>query len=151
MIHLIDIERKEVAEQILSIQIPAYKVEAELIGFDGIPQLQDTMETIQKCNEVFYGYFLRDRLVGAISYKLEDEIVDIHRLIVHPDHFRKGIGRELVGFLLNEIAGSRKVIVSTGAKNLPAKRLYLKLGFEEKKDVEVASGVFITLLEKEEC
>lgn len=148
MIRLIDVTNQEMAKSLLEVQLPAYKVEAELIGFDGIPALKDTVETLSNCGETFYGYFIDEELAGAISYKEDEEMVDIHRLIVHPDHFRKGIGKELVSYILDIVACGRKVIVSTGAQNYPAMQLYRSLGFEEKKDVEVGPGIFVTLLER---
>ncbi|RAP78646.1 GNAT family N-acetyltransferase [Paenibacillus montanisoli] len=141
----LDLTDHRQAEQLLEVQLPAYRIEAELIGFDGIPGLRDTADTLRVCDEVFYGCFEDGVLAGAISYKAEDGIVDIHRLVVHPSYHRRGIGERLVRFVLEQFRGRvTAFIVSTGAANLPAKRLYAKLGFEEVRDVEAAPGLFIT-------
>ncbi|HEU4965088.1 MAG TPA: GNAT family N-acetyltransferase, partial [Bacilli bacterium] len=60
----LDLTDKKEAMQLLAVQIPAYRVEADLIGFDGIPPLHDTLETLQACGESFYGAFLDGELVG---------------------------------------------------------------------------------------
>ncbi|RCW76869.1 hypothetical protein [Saliterribacillus persicus] len=46
MIKEICISERKNAEQVLGIQIPAYRVEAELIGSYDIPLLKDTVDTL---------------------------------------------------------------------------------------------------------
>lgn len=137
-----------IAQKILNVQIPAYEIEADIINFYEIPQLKDTVETIRTCNEIFLGYMIEEELVGAISYTADQNHIDICRLVVHPNHFRKGVAGSLVGYVIENVVKGKKVTVSTGAKNIPAKKLYSKFGFLEVKDIEVAPNVFITLLEK---
>ncbi len=86
--------------------------------------------------------------MGAISYKREDEALDIHRLVVHPDHFRKGIARALVEHIEGLAGTAARIVVSTGAKNVPAKHLYRSLGFKEVREAEVAPNLRITFFEK---
>ncbi len=135
-------------DKILEIQIPSYQVEAKLLSFDGIPGLIDTIDSLSKVNETFYGYFIGHELCGAISFIAEDGVLDIHRLIVHPNHFRKGIARSLLQFVLSEIPGINNWIVQTGAKNLPAVNLYLKTKFRIKKKFEVAPGIELIQFER---
>lgn len=146
MISELDVKNKETAKKILDIQIPAYKVEAEIINFDGIPQLKDTVETIIKSDETYLGYMIDDVLVGFISYTYNQGLFHICRLVVDPNHFRKGIAKSLLGYLIKNVIKGFKATVSTGAKNFPAKNLYKMYGFYEAKDIEVAPNVFITLL-----
>jgi ribosomal protein S18 acetylase RimI-like enzyme len=80
--------------------------------------------------------------------KRTSSILDIHRLVVHPAYFRRGIGKTLVQFVEQVEDGIETIIVSTGAKNVPAKRLYTQLGFVEKKEEEVIPGLIISLFEK---
>ncbi|SDX14449.1 GNAT family N-acetyltransferase [Paenibacillus sp. CF384] len=147
MIKELNLLDPSVAQQLLDVQLPSYRIEAELIGFDGIPGLHDTIEKLGKCQETFFGCYVEGELAGAISYKLEDNgsVVDIHRLIVHPNYSRRGIGERLVRFILDSFRNQAKsFIVATGAANTPAKRLYAKLGFEVVRDVEAVPGLFIT-------
>ncbi|AKF95011.1 N-acetyltransferase [Brevibacillus halotolerans] len=148
MITNLHVSDEEIAKKILNVQIPAYKIEAEIIHFYGIPQLKDTVETIRTCNENFLGYMLDEELAGVISYTVDQNHMEICRLVVHPNHFRKGIARSLVGYVIENVAKGKKTTVSTGAKNIPAKKLYSMFGFIEVQDIEVAPNVFITLLEK---
>lgn len=164
------------ARQLLDLQQLSYQVEASLIGYADLPPLKDTLETLRSSNEQFYGYFDRETLVGAISYESEGISVkcrecdkggrhsqgltparflderarkglDICRLVVHPEFFRRGIG----GKLLRKIEGLEDpelMTVWTGSKNTPALELYKRFGFVALEEREVAPGVFVTYLKK---
>lgn len=148
MIRRLHLQDMHQARQLLEVQRAAYLVEAELIGSFDIPPLHEDMETLQQTGETFYGYWVEEVLAGAISYKRTSSILDIHRLVVHPAYFRRGIGKNLVQFVEQVEDGIETIIVSTGAKNVPAKRLYTQLGFVEKKEEEVIPGLLISLFEK---
>lgn len=148
MIKKIDITDPKIAEEVLSVQLPSYQVEAELIGFHDIPPLKDTVSTLQRCGENFYGCYVDGELGGVISIKVEEELIDIHRLMVHPKHFRKGIAKRLLEFIGSDGEGEGKLIVSTGSKNAPAIYLYEKSGFVKTGEVKVMEGLSITSFEK---
>lgn len=147
MIREVNHRNEYTAKSIQRIQRPAYLVEADLMGFRGIPQLNESILEIQNSGETFWGYIEQDRLMGFISYKEEGNIIDIHRLVVDPKQFRRGIGRQLLGSLMNKFEGL-EFIVSTGKMNKPAKNLYTSFGFIETEDFEVAPGIFCTTLKK---
>ncbi|SEM58592.1 GNAT family N-acetyltransferase [Paenibacillus sp. OV219] len=149
MIAAIDLNDEPQVRELLNVQLLSYNVEARLIGFYDIPGLRDTVDTLQACGEQFFGYWQQDALAGAVSFKDENGCIDIHRLVVHPDFFRRGIGEQLVSHVLDTFQHrAARFIVSTGAANLPAIRLYTKLGFVEQRKVEVAPGFFIAEFEK---
>lgn len=136
------------ANLILNVQLPAYKVEAKLINFEGIPQLKDNVESIRDSKEIFIGYVIENELKGFLAYTEDDNEFQICRLVVHPSSFKRGIARKLVNYFLNEISNKKKVIVSTGSDNLPAINLYKTSGFKFHKKIEVAPNFFISLFEK---
>ncbi len=146
MIRELNNKNMKTAEKILAVQLPAYKVEADIMNFDGIPQLQDTVDSIIQSNETFVGYMAEDELAGFISYTNDEGLFQICRLVVDPHHFRKGIANSLLGHFLENVSKECQIAVTTGSKNVPAKNLYKKYGFFEVKDIEVAPNVFITLL-----
>ncbi|WP_214480186.1 GNAT family N-acetyltransferase [Bacillus sp. SM2101] len=148
MIKKLDIRNSLIATELLNVQLVSYEVEAKIIDYKNLPPLNDTTEAIMSCGEEFYGYYVNERLAGAISFKLYDNMLDIHRLFVHPDFFRAGVGRALVQYTLNNYQNVDKYIVRTGKMNTPAKNLYSKLGFVEIKDEQVAPNLFITVFEK---
>ena len=73
MITTIDHRDESTAKAIQSIQRPAYRIEAELMGFDGIPHITETVEEIQQSSEIFLG-FTEGYLKGFILYYLELKI-----------------------------------------------------------------------------
>ena len=79
---------------------------------------------------------------------MEEETIDIHRVMVHPDFFRRGIAMTLLEHVELIEKESSKIIVSTGAANLPAVRLYEKLGFGQQKDSIVGDGLRIANFHK---
>lgn len=144
MIIALNHQDKQTAEKIQQIQQAAYRVEAELMGFFGIPQLRETICEIQNSTELFIGYN-EEQLRGVLSYKVEEGVIDIHRLVVDPAHFRKGIGRELLSEVLKKYR-AHDVKVSTGSANHPAISLYKLFGFQEIGVIEVAPDIYCTQL-----
>ena len=148
MIHNIDLHNPDHLDKVITLQRVSYLIEAEIIDFYEIPPLVETREELIHCGEHFVGYFIDDVLAGFLSYTEEDHVLDICRVAVHPDHFRKGIANSLLKQVLS-LPGIQKAIVSTGKKNLPALRLYQKHGFVIVGDKEIGNGIFLTNLEKE--
>ncbi|WP_286183187.1 GNAT family N-acetyltransferase [Bacillus sp. ISL-55] len=134
--------------EVLDLQRSSYKIEACLIGTDEIPPLKETFEQLQDCGETFIGCFIEGRLAGAVSFKKEGEVIDIYRVMVHPDFFRRGIARKLIT-QLEQIEHS-EMIVSTGAANTPAVKLYGKLGFERQEDSVVGNGLVLANFKKQQ-
>jgi GNAT superfamily N-acetyltransferase len=150
MIHKLHSSSFEVAASILQIQIPSYKVEADYLNSTAIPRLYDTVNDIQSCVETFYGYFSEDKLVGFISFIQEAKLIDIHRLVVSPDFFKKGIATKLLLYIFNMFPSSMTYIVQTGKANTPALALYKKHSFIEVTDTTLPDGLILTQLKKTE-
>ena len=110
--------------------------------------LKDTIGSLKECDEHFYGYHINDVLTGIISYKIIENVLDIHRVAVHPRFFRMGIAGKLVSFIEELESNINKVVVCTGKKNLPAVNLYLKNGYQKTKDIEIIKDIYITEFEK---
>ena len=140
----LDVTDRPVAAEVLALQRRAYRIEADLIGSDGIPPLTETLEELRTSGEIFLGAFVDDDLAGAISWRLQGETLDVHRLVVDPGRFRGGIGTALLRAALAAEPEARHAILQTGAANDPAKRLYRREGFEELDEVEVAPGLRVT-------
>ena len=131
----------------MTIQHAAYAVEAELIGFDGIPPLQEDLAGLMASTEHWLGRYDGAVLVGAVAYELTDDSVDISRLIVDPAYARRGHGRALLDHL-DQLEPRPVSLVSTGSANTPAITLYKARGYTETDQVEVAPGVYVTQLRR---
>jgi ribosomal protein S18 acetylase RimI-like enzyme len=139
----LDLSDVRIAARLVELQRESYAVEADLIGSRDIPPLRETLEDLQGSGEAFLGAFLDGHLVGAISWRLLGETLDIHRLVVDPPHFRRGIGVSLVRAALAAEPLATGAIVQTGADNEPARALYVGEGFQKIDEVEVAPGLRI--------
>ena len=107
------------AVRVVALQRVSYAVEAALIGTFDIPPLREMMHDLACCGETFYGYFAAGELVGVVSRKMETGVVDVHQLVVHPEHFRKGIAGSLLKHIEDTEAYLSSIVVSTGSKNPP--------------------------------
>jgi ribosomal protein S18 acetylase RimI-like enzyme len=147
MIKVLDHTDLRIAEDIVRIQRASYIVEAKLIDFMQIPPLLELPQDIIGSEETYYGYYVEDVLAGIISYTIEKDFLDICKVAIHPDFFKRGIATQLIRFV-EQAEGIKNIIVSTGLKNSPAVNLYTSLGFVKTHECEVAQGVFIVKFEK---
>ncbi|MFT9494394.1 GNAT family N-acetyltransferase [Anaerosolibacter sp.] len=148
MIRELNLQDNKMVQDILDIQIPAYQMEAASIEYWEIPPLKDTLETLKASSESFYGYFEEEKLLGVIAYMVEGDVMDICRLVVHLDYFRRGIAKKLLMYVETNVTGIKRIKVSTGSKNTRAIKLYKSQGFEECQVVEVEEGLKITEFQK---
>ncbi|MXQ52938.1 GNAT family N-acetyltransferase [Shimazuella alba] len=146
MIKHLDITDRHIANQVLQVQIPAYQVEAQIVGLDEIPPLKDTVDSLQSSKEDFLGYYESEILVGVISFRVMKEVLDIHRVVVHPSYFRRGIGRTMIQYLLdkykNQVKGCK---VQTASANTPAINLYQSLGFQKLEQFMISPPLSLTV------
>jgi phosphoglycolate phosphatase len=149
MIQMIDITKESGALKVLQLQHQSYRIEAKLIEFDELPPLRDTLADLQQSGETFYGFYEQNDLYGVISFKYNHGIFDIHRLMVHPDHFKRGIAKKLLHNLEMQGKNGESLVVSTGSKNTPAIDFYIKCGFEVNGEKEIIQGLWLTSFKKE--
>ncbi|MFD5634005.1 GNAT family N-acetyltransferase [Streptomyces sp. NPDC127077] len=124
----------------------SYAVEAELIGFDGIPALTETLEEMRAQPLRWLGMVTRDgRIAAFVAWRrlAGEDGIDIDRVCVDPEWFRRGLARKLLDHLLAQLAPGEKALVSTGADNRPAICLYERLGFTRVGTVRPAPGLLL--------
>lgn len=144
MLRPIDLFDDIVAERVVTIQRESYRIEADLIGFEQIPPLHESVSDVRGLNLRWMGSWVDELLVGLIAWSETVEICEIDRLAVHPEYFRRGHGRAL----LEPLTVHNTVEVSTGTKNIPALRLYESLGFVAVDYFEIAPAVTMTKLRR---
>ncbi len=136
----IDISDREVAGRVLRVQRLAYRVEADLIGFDQIPPLTETLEDLMAADLRWLGVLLSGEVVAAMATTEESGTVDIDRLVVAPAFARRGLGSALIESLGLDCA----VTVSTGSGNTPARLLYESKGFTLTGESSPTPGLSVT-------
>jgi len=134
------------ATEILRVQKLSYQVEAKIIEFEGIPGLKETIDDITKSEETFIGMTSDDQLVGFLSFTMDETMIDICKLVVHPSNFKQGIASKLISYLISNYSDSRTIIVHTGTKNSPAINLYKKYHFIESEQFLIEDTLSITRL-----
>lgn len=139
----------EIAAALLSLQRASYEVEARLISFDGIPPLRERVEDVMALDLTILAVIESDVPTAMLGYLRDGDIVDIDRVAVHPDHFRRGLARTLFEALHARESDAARFNVSTGRDNEPARFLYRRMGYLETGDVVLPEGVVITQLDRE--
>lgn len=124
------------------LQRAAYAVEAELIGDDRIPALLEEPDELV-ARPLRWAVAEDDGVVlGAIAWQETADVVDVDRLVVDPAAHRRGVGRALVGWLVDRATG-REVVVGTGRDNRPARALYEQAGFLPTGEREALPGLWV--------
>ncbi|MFD3698716.1 GNAT family N-acetyltransferase [Streptomyces sp. NPDC058646] len=121
----------------------AYAVEAELIGFDGIPALGESLVQMRAHGLNWVGAVADGgELAGFLAWEEQGAGgVGIDRLCVDPAWFRRGIASRLLRHALTDLFPDRPVTVTTGAANTPAVTLYTRMGFTRGQDFSPAPGL----------
>ena len=91
------------AKEILDIQKLAFQSEAEIHQNCIIPPLVQSIEFVAEdfSSYHFYIALISGTIVGSVKIRLiEDNVLHIGRLVVHPAHQGRGIGKKLLGYLL---------------------------------------------------
>lgn len=137
----LDLTDDTTAIAVHAVGLRSYRVEADLIGFDDIPPLHESLEDMRAQPLRWLGCRADGVPVAFITWA-QDDVVDIDRLCVDPSWFRRGLATTLLHALLDRTEGD--VIVPTGAENTPAVSLYVRSGFTRTGTVEPAPGLKIT-------
>lgn len=126
----INITDLEWASAIHSLQRKSYQLEADLIDFQEIPPLIESLEQLMNSKEVFFVLGSIRELKGMIAIEKDQyNSVTISRLCVNPEFLRQGLASDLIGYILKDYSDYPIVKVSTGAANQPAIDFYQKAGF----------------------
>jgi ribosomal protein S18 acetylase RimI-like enzyme len=133
------------AVTLLRLQKTSYALEAELLGDDGIPLLQEDEIGLTAWRGRWLTAWDGVDLVGAIAWWDAGDSVDIEKVMVSPTVLRRGIASALLGRVLVRASG-REIWVATARSNAPAVALYAKHGFRVEGDEQVPPGVWVTRL-----
>ena len=140
----------EDVDEILRLQYLAYQSEAALFENIDIPPLTQTIDEVTE--EYEKGLILKmidddGAIIGSVRAKEADGTVYIGKLIVHPDHRRKGYGRRLLTEIERNFPGKRyELFTSTRSKDNI--RLYQDNGYREFDQRIVKDDLIFVYMEK---
>jgi len=147
MIKKLNNKDRSVAEQMKVVFHASYAIEGALLQAVNFPPLQRQLEEYIDTDTEFYGFWVEDALAAVVELRIDPAQLHIQSLVVHPDYFRRGIGKQLVQFVFDSFT-TEVFMVETGAANGPASALYEKLGFNEVLQYDTHHGIRKVRFEK---
>ena len=84
------------------LQLLTFESEAEMIGCRLIPALMESEADYSGTFNQWHTYKMVDdagKIIGGIRYQYDDGVVEVGRLMVHPDYRQQGLARKLLGFV----------------------------------------------------
>lgn len=103
------------ADDLVALQRAAYRVEAELIDDERIPQLPEAPAQLVAAGLEWHVILNDGAVIAAVATsRTADGLVDIERLVVDPAHHRRGLASTLIESVIKEAA-----VVMTGRRTLP--------------------------------
>ncbi|MDW5563952.1 MAG: GNAT family N-acetyltransferase [Methanomassiliicoccus sp.] len=117
---------------ILRLQRQAFRGEAERVGDMNIKPMAQTLDELREEFEgsVFLKYVQDGEILGSVRGRMEGEVCHIGRLVVRPDRWRQGIGRELIDGIERTFAQAARFELFTRIDHERTRPFYRSLGYE---------------------
>jgi GNAT superfamily N-acetyltransferase len=140
----------EDAEEILALQQLAYRSEARLYGDWSIPPLTQSLDELRSefSEKVFLKATLADLLIGSVRGRFDGHTCTVGRLIVHPEHQRRGIGTRLMQALEAWFPDAERFELFTGERSEGNIRFYTALGYAVLRKEPLSGKVTLVFMEK---
>ena len=141
---------EEDLQEILDLQHLAYQSEAALFGRQDIQPLTETLDELieeYKAGTVLKMTDENGKIIGSVRGKEADGTLYIGKLMVHPDHQRKGYGRRLVT-AIEECCPGRRYELFTSTRSVNNIRLYESLGYKKFDERDADGEIRSVYLEK---
>ena len=132
------------------LQLLAFESEAEMIGSRDVPALLESREhhrqefpnwiTMKLVND-------EGKIVGAIRYRPDGGIIDVGRLMVHPDYRRQGLAQRMLAEVDRACHDLTRELY-TCTKSWINIRLYTKMGYRPVREVTEESGLSFVYMRK---
>lgn len=136
--------------QLYELQLLAFESEAEMIGSRDVPALQETVEDNQKDFKNWTVLKAEDdfgKIIGAIRYREIGGVIEIGRLMIHPDYRHRGFAQKLLVEVDAAFPNRRKELY-TCTKSWSNILLYKKMGYEAYKEHTEESGLSFVHMKK---
>ena len=132
------------------LQLLAFESEAEMIGSRDVPALMESREHHREDfpNWITMKLVKEDgEMVGAIRYRPDGDIIDVGRLMVHPDYRRQGLAQRMLAEVDRACPDTVRELY-TCTKSWINIRLYDKMGYVPVKEVTEPSGLSFVYMRK---
>jgi GNAT superfamily N-acetyltransferase len=138
------------ADEIIALQRLAYQSEAILYNDWSLPALTQTPLSLKQefAHSVILKTSVNNRIIGSVRASAEGKTCKIGRLIVHPDHQRRGIGSSLLTRIEQLHSDAHQFELFTGSKSLSNIRLYEGRGYTISHSQALSENLSITFLIK---
>ena len=138
------------AEEILALQLLAYRSEAEFYDDWTIPPLTQTIEQMRVDirEKVVLKACLPGRIVGSVRASQSGDTCKVGRLIVHPEWQRQGIGSRLLLEIETYFPEVVRSELFTGERSEDTIRLYSRLGYRLTRRQAQTPKVNVVFLQK---
>lgn len=140
MIKILNNKNEETSRKIRSLFQASYRIEAELLNATDFPPLKRKLINFINSDTEFHGLYRNNELAAIVEVKTYKNKTDIESLVVHPEYFRQGLGKQLMQYILDTF-DSEFFTVETGLNNGPATKLYKHLGFQEQEQWDTDFGI----------
>lgn len=137
------------AGEVLTLQRAAFVSEAQIYGSADMPPLTQTLAEVEAELRAGSGLTARiaGRLVGAIRYREDDDVLLIGRIAIAPDMQGEGIGRTLLD-AAERASTAEEAELFTGSLSEANIRLYEACGYRETVRVPDGDGTEQVFLRK---
>lgn len=124
-------------EVFLEFEAPNYPDEGIRTFENTIIKNEEFKNRISSGDQIMFGAFYRNRLIGIASISLRNHI---SLLFVHKDYHRKGVATSLFEHLLRDLKnrGIKKITVHSSRYEIP---FYHKMGFKDLDVEQIKNGI----------
>ncbi len=121
-----------------------------MIGSRDVPALLETREDSEK--DFIHWITLKlvnefNEIIGAIRYRQNGNVIEVGRLMVHPDYRRQGLAQYLMSAVDQAYPNKTKELY-TCTKSWINIRLYEKMGYKPFREVSESSGLSFVYMRK---
>ena len=145
---IVKAERRDLPA-ILALQRIAYQSEAALLNNYEIPPLTQTLEDVSEEFEkgVFLKGVLDGKIIGSVRASSDGHTCYVGKLVVSPEHQRKGYGTQLLSEI-EKIWPHSRYELFTSNKSTGNLKLYRQMGYRDFQEKRVTSKLRFIFLEK---
>ena len=137
--------------ELYRLQLFTFESEAEMIGCRLIPALMESEADYSGTFNQWHTYKMVDdagKIIGGIRYQYDDGVVEVGRLMVHPDYRQQGLARKLLAFVDEQCSQDRRVLY-TCTKSWINIKLYTKMGYKAVREIQDDTGLSFVYMEKQ--